>query len=211
MSLSTQFYTMLAMIAMGSFFGGSLDTYQRFLKRGHRKRIIVFLNDLLFWVIHALITFYVLFIVNQGELRFYLLLALLCGFSAYQALLKNIYLRILEQMIRFLKSTMRLLKRTFDLLIFRPIRALVLMTIALLLFIGKVLLALVKIVYKVLLWIFKVIFYPVKLLCKGISYFIPQSVKKFVVRISMIFAGYLRSIKNVINKAIEMIQKIIKK
>ncbi|WP_328192609.1 spore cortex biosynthesis protein YabQ, partial [Heyndrickxia coagulans] len=38
MSLSVQFYTMLAMIAMGSFFGGTLDTYNRFLQRRNRKR-----------------------------------------------------------------------------------------------------------------------------------------------------------------------------
>ena len=69
-----------------------LDTYQRFLKRGHRNRWIVFINDILFWMIQGLIIFYVLFLVNHGELRFYLLLALICGFSAYQALMKRLYL-----------------------------------------------------------------------------------------------------------------------
>ena len=73
MTLTVQFYTLLAMIGMGSIFGATLDTYQRFLKRGHRNRWIVFINDILFWMIQGLIIFYVLFLVNHGELRFYLI------------------------------------------------------------------------------------------------------------------------------------------
>ncbi|MFD6438251.1 spore cortex biosynthesis protein YabQ, partial [Peribacillus sp. NPDC060186] len=38
MTLTIQFYTLLAMIGMGSCFGAALDTYNRFLKRSKRKR-----------------------------------------------------------------------------------------------------------------------------------------------------------------------------
>jgi len=99
MSLTTQFYTMLAMIAMGSIFGASLDTYNRFLQRGKRKRWIVFINDVMFWLIQGLAVFYILFLVNYGEVRFYIFVALVCGFAAYQALMKNIYLKLLEILI----------------------------------------------------------------------------------------------------------------
>ena len=62
MTLSTQFLTMLSMIGMGSLFGAMLDTYQRFLNRPKRNHWIVFFNDLLFWVIQALLIFYTLFL-----------------------------------------------------------------------------------------------------------------------------------------------------
>ncbi|WP_371931952.1 spore cortex biosynthesis protein YabQ [Mesobacillus subterraneus] len=97
MTLSTQFLTMLAMIWMGTLFGASLDTHNRFLKRSKRKSWIVFINDILFWVFQGLSIFYVLFSVNMGELRFYIFLALLCGFAAYQSLFKNMYLKVLER------------------------------------------------------------------------------------------------------------------
>jgi len=100
MSLSVQFYTMLAMIAMGSFFGGTLDTYNRFLQRRKRKRWVVFVHDVLFWLCQSLLLFYVLFLVNAGEVRFYIFIALLCGFAAYQALFKNGYLKLLEWCIQ---------------------------------------------------------------------------------------------------------------
>ena len=44
MTLTTQFYTLLAMIGMGSCYGAALDTYNRFLKRTERKRWIVFIH-----------------------------------------------------------------------------------------------------------------------------------------------------------------------
>ncbi len=94
MTLSTQFLTMLSMIGMGSLFGAMLDTYQRFLKRPKRKSLIVFINDLFFWIIQALLIFYTLFQVNNGELRFYIFLALLCGFAAYQSLFKRLIFKI---------------------------------------------------------------------------------------------------------------------
>src|SRR5262245_25191931 len=96
MTLSTQFLSMLSMIGMGSLFGMMFDTYQRFLNRPKRNHWIVFFNDLLFWIIQALLIFYILFLVNNGELRFYIFIAILCGFAAYQSLLKGTYLKLLE-------------------------------------------------------------------------------------------------------------------
>ena len=77
----------------GSLFGATLDTYNRFLNRNARKRWLVFLNDVLFWILQALFIFYILFSVNFGEVRFYIFIALLCGFAGYQALLKASVLR----------------------------------------------------------------------------------------------------------------------
>jgi spore cortex biosynthesis protein YabQ len=121
MTLSTQFVTLLSMIGMGSLFGAMFDTYQRFLKRPKRKQWIVFFNDLLFWMIQAVIIFYTLFQVNNGELRFYIFLALLCGFAAYQSLFKGMYLSLLEMMIKTILAVSRFIKKAFLVLIYKPI------------------------------------------------------------------------------------------
>ncbi len=113
MTLSTQFLTMLSMIGMGSFFGVMFDTYQRFLDRPNRKSWIVFFNDLLFWVIQALIIFYILFLVNNGELRFYIFIALLCGFAAYQSLLKGIYLKTTRNHDKYRHSDLPIYEKGF--------------------------------------------------------------------------------------------------
>ncbi|MBS4201495.1 spore cortex biosynthesis protein YabQ [Bacillus sp. FJAT-49732] len=210
MSLSTQFYTMLSMIAMGSFFGASLDTYQRFLNRKNRKKLIVFVNDILFWIIHGLIAFYILFLVNYGELRFYLLLALLCGFSAYQALLKKFYLKVLELVIHLTKETIRFLYKLFITLIYTPIKWLVLFIIGALLFLGKVLLSLVKFMVKVLLWVLKVVLYPIKLIGKGLLQLVPKQVKQAFQKLFNVLEGYFIIIKNVMTKGIHFIKKIFR-
>lgn len=70
-----------------------------FLKRQERKRWLVFIHDILFWVVQALFVFYVLLLVNEAELRIYVFLALLCGFAAYQSLLKALYMRLLNFLI----------------------------------------------------------------------------------------------------------------
>ncbi|WP_062107760.1 spore cortex biosynthesis protein YabQ [Bacillus niameyensis] len=191
MTLSTQFYTMLAMIGMGSIFGASLDTYQRFLKRGRRKQFFVFLNDILFWVLQGFVIFYVLFLVNYGEIRFYLLLALLCGFAAYQALIKRIYLYMLERIIRFVKATISFIKRLFIILIYRPIKGIVLLLLSVLLFFGRVCLTLVKVTGTVLLWVLKVIGYPFLLIGKGLLYLIPESWKKLFQKVYKLLRQYI--------------------
>ncbi|PAC34593.1 spore cortex biosynthesis protein YabQ [Caldifermentibacillus hisashii] len=72
MSLTVQFYTMLAMVGMGSYFGVALDTYSRLFNRSKRNVIVRGINDILFWIVQALITFYILYLVNNGEIRFYI-------------------------------------------------------------------------------------------------------------------------------------------
>src|SRR6516165_4054961 len=116
MTLSTQFLTMLSMVGMGSAFGAMFDTYQRFLNRPQRKYWIVFVNDVLFWILQAILIFYTLFLVNNGELRFYIFVALLCGFAAYQSLFKRIYLRFLEILIYSVITICRFIKNTFQIL-----------------------------------------------------------------------------------------------
>ncbi|MBS4198025.1 spore cortex biosynthesis protein YabQ [Lederbergia citri] len=210
MSLSTQFYTMLSMIAMGSFFGASLDTYQRFLNRKNRKKLILFINDILFWIFHGLIAFYILYLVNYGELRFYLLLALLCGFAAYQALLKKFYLKVLEAVITFTKATIRFIHKLFTTLVYSPIKWLVLFLLGVLVFTGKVLLTLVKIVGKVLLWGLKVVLYPLKLIGKGLLYLVPKQVKKAFRKSYDVIAGYFQIIKNVMMKVVHFIKEMFR-
>lgn len=199
------------MIAMGILFGVMLDTYQRFLKRSHRRRWLVFLNDLLFWFIQGVLIFYVLFLVNDGELRFYLLLALICGFATYQALFKYIYLALLEQLIKMVLAMIRFIWRTIHLLIYQPIKGLYLLIIATLLFIGKTLLALVKVVWKMLKWIITITSQVFSWPFRMIYTFVPKRMKRNVEKVCNLFVGFLTFIQNTIFKGIAIIKKFFLK
>lgn len=210
MTLSTQFLTMLAMIGMGSLFGASLDTYNRFLQRHKRKNWIIFINDILFWVYQGLSIFYVLFSVNQGELRFYIFIALLCGFAAYQSLLKRIYLKCLDWIIAVVVAAYRLSVRIVFTLIFRPLRFLTLSIVSLLLLTGRGLLALMKKILSILLWILKVALKPVQMLLLFFWKLLPKKIKKTVERLYNRLAGFTGVFKNYTVKLIKRIKTIKK-
>jgi spore cortex biosynthesis protein YabQ len=207
MTLSTQFLTMLSMIGMGSLFGVMFDTYQRFLDRPNRKSWIVFFNDLLFWVIQALIIFYILFLVNNGELRFYIFVALLCGFAAYQSLFKGVYLRLLEFMIKTAIAIYRFIRRAFQLLIYKPVVGLIQLVISIIILIGRGLFSLVKFVLKVLLFILKIFWVPVVKIILILWKLLPKGIKKYVEKLYNRTAGIFMEIKNYLLKLIKKFKK----
>ncbi|MFP5116246.1 spore cortex biosynthesis protein YabQ [Bacillaceae bacterium C204] len=207
MTLSTQFFTLLSMIGMGSLFGAMFDTYQRFLNRPKRKQWIVFINDLLFWIIQAVIIFYTLFLVNNGELRFYIFLALICGFAAYQSLFKGIYLHLLEFVIKSIIAIIRLIKKTFHLLVYKPIVGLIQLIIIIIVAIGRGLLTLVKFISKVLLLIVKIILFPLQKILLLFWKLLPKSIKKSVEKLYNKTAGIFQRIRNYTTKLINRWKK----
>ena len=200
MTLTTQFYTLIAMIGMGSCFGAALDTYQHFLKRAERKRWIVFFHDLFFWLIQALLIFYVLLNVNEGELRFYSLLALLCGFAGYQALLKNGYMRILGLLIRIVTEIIRLIRKIVDVILVKPVIIIVTSLIFLVKMIISFLLSFLKMGFRVILFTLKIFIYsPVRWALRLVFNMLPVSfgvkIKKAASFVEGIFTKITNSIK----------------
>ncbi|MFD3448319.1 spore cortex biosynthesis protein YabQ [Microbacteriaceae bacterium 4G12] len=197
MSLTVQFYTMLSMIGMGAWLGAALDTYQRFLHRSRRKRWIVFIHDILFWMLQSLLIFYVLLLINEAELGLYVFLALLCGFAAYQSLLKSMYTKTLEYIIQITIQTYRFLFSLVKNLIVRPILYIFQLLIAVVLFLIQLLKTILLWTYKVLIRllgvIWKILFVPVRFLGVIVWKLLPNRVKIFVKR----YAGIVKRIENV--------------
>jgi len=137
MSLTTQFLTMLSMVGMGIATGASLDTYRRVIRRRAGRYWLSFINDTVFWIFQALLIFYVLYRVNRGELRFYVFLALLCGYSAYEGLIKWIYLNLLEHFLSLCRRGYGIMKKMWEYLILIPVKTLFSLLFSILLGAGK--------------------------------------------------------------------------
>ncbi|MFC3882077.1 spore cortex biosynthesis protein YabQ [Bacillus songklensis] len=189
MTLTTQFYTILSMIAMGSYLGAALDTYQFFLNRPKRAGWIVFINDVLFWALQALLFFYVLFYVNEGELRLYAFLAILCGFAAYQSLFKTVYMRLLKMIINMIVLTYGFVVRLIQLLIVKPVLLVSRLLVMILLFVYKSLLALLKITWKI-------VWAPIRWIGMIIWRMMPKNVKSFLHSSFKYVEGFYKKIKN---------------
>ena len=210
MTLSTQFLTMIAMIGMGSLFGASLDTHNRFLKRSKRKTWIVFINDVLFWLFQGLSTFYVLFSVNMGELRFYIFLALLCGFAAYQSLFKSIYLKGLELAISISINVYGVFVKAVRLIIVRPLQFIAATLLSMLILTGRGLYALGKWLLSVLLWCTKILLKPIQMLLFLFWKLLPKKIKKTVEKLYNKLAGILIFVKNYSLIPIKWLKKLKK-
>ena len=210
MSLTVQLYTMLSMIGMGASLGAALDTYHRFLKRSERKRWLVFIYDILFWIVQALFVFYVLLLVNEAELRMYVFLALLCGFAAYQSLLKSLYMKVLNFLIHIFVQTFYFCVRVFQLFLVKPVTILIHLIIALALFLFRFLvgfgIGLWRFIIAILRLIWKFIFIPVRFVFFVIWKLLPNRVKIFIKR----QAGFLKYVKKM-KKHIFLIWERIKK
>ncbi|WP_088067094.1 spore cortex biosynthesis protein YabQ [Gottfriedia luciferensis] len=198
MSLNVQFYSMIAMVGMGAYLGMALDTYHRFLNRGIRNRLIVFATDILFWIFQALLVFYVLYLVNEGALRFYLLLALLCGYAAYQSLIQSIYKKILEFVIQLIIRLYRIVVTLIVTFLVKPIKWIIQVIIVLILFIYGVLIRLIRLLYNVVLSI--LLFFG-----RVCWFFVPKQVKNYLIQ----FKGVFGKFKNIFLTTIKKVKDLL--
>ncbi|MCA0989556.1 spore cortex biosynthesis protein YabQ [Guptibacillus algicola] len=187
MTLTVQFYTMVAMVAMGVWLGIAMDTYSRFLHPRRSKSLWLYLNDVVFWLLQGLLVFYVLFTVNEGTLRLYVFLALLCGYAAYRALFQQLYRHTLERIIIITVSVINVIKSLITNLVYRPV-----------LFILKLLLSLcmmlVSMTTAIFWFIIKLFWVPVKWGFLLLWRLIPRSIRSRLIKT----AGIADTIKNYI-------------
>ncbi len=207
MSLSAQFLTMIAMIGMGMFFGATFDTYNRFLKRRKRSAWIVFINDILFWVAQGLLIFYVLLSINQGELRFYVFVALFCGFSAYQALFKRTFLKVLDMLISMIISLYRFIVRLLQLLIVQPFKAMSLLLVSAVLLTGRGIVSLLKFLLSVVLSCLKLIWRPVLGLLRIIWNVLPKGFQIYTKKLYNKIGRWIKKLNNFLHMTIIKIKK----
>lgn len=155
MSLTVQFYTMVAMVGMGLWLGIAMETYGRFM---HPNRLswVLFFNDLLFWAVQACLIFYVLLQVNNGEIRLYVFLALLCGFAMYKALFEKGYQRVLTKMIRVFKTIVTGFKQLVIVFFIRPVTVILKVLWSLGMMIGQT-------TFRLLTAVFSMLFLPIRI------------------------------------------------
>ena len=196
MTLTVEFYTMVAMVAMGVWLGIAMDTYSRFLHPDRSKSLWLYANDIVFWLLQGLIIFYVLYLVNEGELRFYVFLAILCGYAAYRSLFQPLYRRLLERIILITIAIIRFVKSLFIYLIYQPIRFILKVVFSLCMMI-------VSIMTTIFWFIFKFFWVPLKWGSSLIWRLIPQSVQMPLIKL----AGVADKIKNYIYHWLTKIRK----
>lgn len=109
--IHSQGYIFLSTLYGGIIIGFIYDIYRIFRYFFKPKKVATFIEDLIFWVIIALIALFVLIFNSWGELRGYEFLGFLSGAILYNKLLSKIVITIL---VNIIKVIIRVLKYLLD-------------------------------------------------------------------------------------------------
>ncbi len=86
----------------------------RLLRLEHRfSTLAVFLQDLFFWAVCAVVTFCFLLTQSNGKIRSYILLGMVAGFALCRLTLSVLFLKMFRPVVRFI---IRCRRKAFDLL-----------------------------------------------------------------------------------------------
>lgn len=118
--VSHQWQIFLSLIAVGMFIGFAFDCYRvgRFFWRPGK--VGTYTGDSLFWFIFTPLTFLMLFLINWGEVRAYVFLAIIAGAGIYAGIFSrwvrrglyavgHIFLKIISLFRRFIGHTIFLI------------------------------------------------------------------------------------------------------
>ena len=87
--VAEQVYIFLGTILVGAIMGVIFDFFRALRRNGNTRNIVVYIQDIVFWLIVAVIIITSSFILNNGDLRGYMLIGYLLGSFLYMLILSN--------------------------------------------------------------------------------------------------------------------------
>ncbi len=173
MTLSTQFVTMISMVLSGVYVGASYHTFKRLERLWLYNIVWKYLLELTFWLLQAVVLYVILFLINEGILRFYVFLAIMCGYPMYKSLFEKPFSRLLDTIFRILHQIYRFLYRTIEILLVKPV---VFIATVLIISITKIF----TLLFTILLAFIKVISWPIRALISVLVKVFPKNAQKYL-------------------------------
>ena len=113
LSMQGQAFIFLAAVITGFLCGFIFDAF-RILRRIFRHgSVLTQIEDIIFWVLAALIVFYMMFITNSGELRGFGILGVFLGMVLYFASISRLVISCANKIIEMIKKVLRKAWKSF--------------------------------------------------------------------------------------------------
>ena len=97
-------------VIIGIFFD-----FFRILRRSFSTgNLVTAIEDILFWICTGIILLYSIFIFNNGAIRGYMFLGVLCGVTLYMITLSKIFIKINVCILTFIKQIISLIIEVFN-------------------------------------------------------------------------------------------------
>ncbi|AJS60744.1 spore cortex biosynthesis protein YabQ [Paenibacillus sp. IHBB 10380] len=152
-----QWVTLFWMLFSGAAMGLAYDSYRVLSGQFHFPKWCLHILDLLYWCGTAVFVFRMLYISNQGELRFYAFVGLFLGVWLYFLILSVTTQRFVVMLIKIVQYVLYLLKRLFMIFIWIPLRTMYRILIRLLSAAGALLMLIAGIILRCLLPFWKLL------------------------------------------------------
>ncbi|WNQ11684.1 spore cortex biosynthesis protein YabQ [Paenibacillus aurantius] len=192
MTLQTQFVTMGMMFLSGLALGVVFDTYRVLTGQLRMPLWLISLFDLVYWAGSTLFVFRMLYYSNQGDLRFYVFLGLAVGVTFHYWFLSRPVIRLVLLLIKLVRWLARMIRRTFELVVVKPIILLYRLVKILAGFVLVLAVFLYRIVIQLLYPIWKLLRWMTSPLWKRLSW--PLWMKRWLTRSREWVAGMIRSL-----------------
>ncbi|MHA0857620.1 spore cortex biosynthesis protein YabQ [Paenibacillus sp. CMAA1364] len=154
MNPHAQWITLLWMLFSGASMGLVYDSYRVLSIQFRCPKWTIHLMDFMYWCGMAIFIFRMLYISNQGELRFYVFIGLFLGVWCYFLILSVTTQRFVVMLIKVIQFVLRVIERLIMVTLWIPVRTLYRLVVAVIRVIWTVCVFIMGIVWRCLypLW-----------------------------------------------------------
>jgi spore cortex biosynthesis protein YabQ len=107
--VNSQAHVFLFSVAGGAVIAFVYDIFRIYRKTVKTVNTLTYLQDMLFWILVAVIMFVMVYISNEGELRGYILFGAVLGAILYLLLFSSFIMRVTIFIIKIITKTVRLI------------------------------------------------------------------------------------------------------
>ena len=115
-----QAYLFLVFSLTGVAIGVLFDIFRILRKSIKTPNIIIYIEDILFWILAGLLILYNIWYFNDGEIRVYMFLGIIIGLLLYMSTLSNIIIKIFSKILQTIIKVLEIPFKTI-IAIFRKI------------------------------------------------------------------------------------------
>ncbi len=105
--ITNQAYLFLIFTLDGFIIGLIFDFFRILRKSFKTPNLVTYIEDILFWILTGFLILYSIFIFNNGEIRFFMLLGISIGIALYMLTLSNYLIKITVFIINIFKNMTR--------------------------------------------------------------------------------------------------------
>ncbi len=112
--IQTQVYVFMWSVIVGVILALIFDCFRLMRRKGKTNNIIVYIQDIVFWLIAMIIIVASAFITNEGELRGYMFIGYILGALFYLGLFSKFILKHIGIVLDFIEKSLEYPKRLYN-------------------------------------------------------------------------------------------------